>query len=190
MAQKVSKKLTRAQKQAISMERWAIIRELSELQEEVKAAIKEVMSSQSATRELRRQLKDVKATVTDVKAYVRQRFKVSFGKSYTSPVFENKIRPVTILDSLGLKPGVATSIYNVISKSSRYNELLEVVKWFVGKYGADEASWVWIQEYFNSRSNPYEDEGLGYNTNILKGEDVLEDWAKYKAYYDGLEQQQ
>lgn len=189
MAQKVSKKLTRAQKQAISMERWAIIRELSELQEEIKIAIQEVMRSSSSYAEFRKQLKGVKATKTDVRAYVKKRFGLKLGKQYTAPSFENKMRPVTILDSLGLLPGVATSIYNVISKSNRYNELLQVVKWFVGKFGAEEASTVWINQYFQSRSNPYEDEGLGYITNIVKGEDVLADWTTLMKAYAEMEQQ-
>lgn len=31
-------------------------------------------------------------------------------------------------------------------------------------------------EYFNRRGFEYEDEGLGYNTDVIGGRSVLEDW--------------
>lgn len=104
-----------------------ILNELAELQTDLKRELDILRSNRSNYSEFRRQIKGVKATRTNVKQYVKKRFNIGFGKTYSSPTFVNKLRPVTPLDNLGLHKGVATSIYNVISQGSTPEEDLEVV---------------------------------------------------------------
>lgn len=175
MAQKVSKKLTRAQKQAISMERWAIIRELSELQEEVKTAIKEAMSTQSTARELRRQLKDVKATVTDIRSYVKARFNINLvKKAYETP----SIRIPTPLDEY-FNRGLATSIWANIKAAPEGEAFwLEIISTIVNFGRKDMIFNIWDGYYFSD----YEDFDGTWNTDYIEGYDCLKEFlAIYNA---------
>lgn len=173
--QKVSTKLTRAEKQALSVEKWQMIKELVELNKEAEKVLKAM--SREEVREFRRNLKKTKATVHHVGELAKQYFKISAIKLPKPPV---ALRLPTPIDNLfPSNQGVATSIYNNIS--SRPEGLaywLTIVNWKIEYAGEKNVIQEWVQDYFDA-SFGYEDDGLGgWNTDYMKGGSILDEWEQ------------
>lgn len=178
--QKVSQKPTLSEKQAFSIERWQIINELKQINKEIDEMLRNM--SKAEVRELRKGLKQVRASVSSIKKHLRTNYgsKLKGVKSVVSELTNfAKMRIATPIDHLIPNEGVATSIWNNISSSFEGPSYwLEVIRTLIARNGLEYIVGEWIGHYFNA-SFGYEEDGLtGWNTDYALGQNIMDQWKE------------
>lgn len=179
--QKKSTKLTRAQKTAASIEKWAIINELKEKVEELKTEIESL--SREKARLLRKTVKLQQLTSPEgIREFIMKQFKVNLPKfGLRSDKYSNRIkleRTSTPIDHLfPNNQGVATSVYNnMLSMPEGLEYWQTVVKTMIAMHGEKTIAYDWISMYFDA--GQYEESGYGYVPELTTAQEIFKAWER------------
>lgn len=179
--QKKSTKLTRAQKTAASIEKWAIINELKEKVEELKTEIESL--SREKARLLRKTVKLQQLTSPEgIREFIMKQFKVNLPKfDLRSNKYSNRIkleRTSTPIDHLfPNNQGVATSVFNnMLSMPEGLEYWQIVVKTMIAMHGEKTIAYDWISMYFDA--GQYEESGYGYVPELSTAQEIFKAWER------------
>lgn len=183
--QKVSTKLTRAEKQKLSVDIWEKVNILAKETEHLEAYLRQL--GKDEVREITKKLKSIKSSLENVKITLHSAINVKFTEFLNKKGVKTKTalikmpRTATPLDHLLVNKGLATSVYNVaVASPEGLSYWQKILAWWINRYSLEQFKDAWIQDYFNS-SYGYEDEGLGYPTNYSLGNSVLQ---RYRDDYE------
>ena len=172
--QKVSTKLTRAEKQALSVEKWKLIQEITKINQDAEQVLKSMNTD--AVREFRRNLKKTSANIQAVASTLKVHLKlpniklpttsssIGFGK------FNNRV--MTPLDHL-FNEGLATSIWNNISAAPEGVSYWMNILSTIVNYGRKDLIFeIWNGYYFSD----YEEIDDEWSTDYVEGHDCLKEF--------------
>lgn len=179
--QKKSTKLTRAQKTAASIEKWAIINELKEKVDELRTEIESL--SREKARLLRKTVKLQQLTsVENIREFIMKQFKISLPKfGLRDDKYNNRIkleRRATPIDNLfPSNQGVATSVFNnMLLMSEGLDYWLTIVKTMISMHGERTIAYDWISMYFDA--GQYEESGYGYMPETMTAQEIFKAWER------------
>ena len=183
--QKVSTKLTRAEKQKLSVDVWEKVNILAKETEHLESYLKQL--GKDEVREITRKLKSIKTSLENVKVALHSAINVKFTAFLNEKGVKTKTalikmpRLATPFDALLRDKGLATSVYNVaVASPEGLGYWQKILAWWINRYSWEQFRDAWIQDYFDS-SYGYEDEGLGYPTNYALGNSILQ---RYRDDYE------
>lgn len=161
--QKVSTKLTRAEKQALSVEKWKLIQEIAKINQDAEEVLKSM--STDAVREFRKNLKKTSANISAVASTLKIHLKLPNLKLpalKTTPIDFTKVkkppRQFTPLDALITNPGLASSIWNNIEATGKINHYINIISDIVHAGRLDTIVNTWFSYYFNDYETDSEGE--------------------------------
>jgi len=185
--QKVSTKLTRAEKQALSVEKWKLIQEITKINQDAEEVLKSM--STDAVREFRKNLKKTSANINAVANTLKIKLKlpnIKLPVAKTAPISFGKIsrRVSTPLD-IWFNEGLATSIWENISASVEGPAYwMEILSYIISKGRKDVIWTLWSGRYFNDYE---QDESGEWYTDYEDGYDCL---REFQAVYTILRREE